>query len=137
MKVEPYLHFEGCCEEAIEFYRKALGAELLMLMRYNENPDLQTPGMVPPGLENKVMHASLQIGQTRLMLSDGRYGGDSKFQGVTLSLSVQSDDEAKLRFAALSDGGQVQMPLAKTFFCSSFGMLADRFGVSWMILVAP
>jgi len=137
MQVQPYLFFDGRCEEAIEFYRRTLGAEVTMLMRFKDSPEPPTPGMVPPGAENKVMHASLRIGDTTVMASDGRCQGKPSFQGFSLSLSVPDDAEAERRFAVLADGGQVQMPLAKTFFASRFGMVADRFGVSWMIIAAP
>lgn len=133
MRVEPYLFFEGRCEEAIEFYRKTLGAEVTMLARFKESPD---PDMCLPGAENKVMHANLRIGDTMMMASDGRCEGSPAFQGFSLSLTVADDAEAELQFATLADGGQVQMPLTKTFFSSRFGMVADRFGVSWMIIVA-
>lgn len=137
MRVEPYLFFEGRCEEALTFYRKALGAEVTMMMRFNESPEPQPEGMCAPGSEDKIMHASFRIGETTLMASDGRATGKPVFQGTSLSLSVPSDAEAKRLFNALSDGGQVQMPLGKTFYASSFGMVADRFGVSWMIITMP
>jgi PhnB protein len=137
MQVQPYLFFDGRCEEAVEFYRRTLGAEVTMLMRFKDSPEPHAPGMVPPGAENKVMHASLRIGETALMASDGRCMGKPGFQGFSLSLTLANDAEAERVFAALGEGGQVQMPLTKTFFSSRFGMVADRFGVSWMILVAP
>ncbi len=133
MQVQPYLFFDGRCDEAIAFYRSALGAEVTMLMRFKEAPD---PGMCRPGTEDKVMHASLRIGDATVFASDGRCEGPAKFQGFSLSLTVADEAEAERLFAALGDGGQVQMPLTKTFFSPRFGMLADRFGVSWMILVA-
>jgi PhnB protein len=137
MQVQPYLFFNGRCEEAIEFYRRALGAEVEMLMRYKDSPEPPPPGMVPPGSENKVMHASFRIGDTTVMASDGECSGVQKFAGVSLSLTVPNEAEAERRFAALGDGGQVQMPLTKTFFSPRFGMVADRFGISWMVVVAP
>jgi len=137
MQVQPYLFFDGRCEEAVEFYRKALGAEVEMLMRFKDSPEPHQPGMVPPGAENKVMHSCLRIGETRVMASDGRCLGKPNFQGFSLSLTVPSAADADRLFAALGDGGQVQMPLTKTFFSARFGMVADRFGVSWMIIVAP
>ena len=137
MQVQPYLFFDGRCEEAIEFYRKTLGAEVTMLVRFKDSPEPPAPGICPPGSENKVMHANLRIGDTQMMASDGRCQGRPTFQGFSLSLTVPDDAEAERRFAALSDGGKVQMPLAKTFFSSRFGMVADRFGVSWMVYVAP
>jgi PhnB protein len=134
--VQTYLSFDGRCEEAIEFYRHALGAEVIMLMRFKDNPEPQ-PGMCSPGSDNKIMHASLRIGETTLMASDGRCTGKMAFQGFSLSLTVSTEAEAERLFAALAEGGQVQMPLAKTFFSARFGMVADRFGVSWMVLVRP
>lgn len=133
MLVEPYLFFEGRCEEAVEFYRRALGAEVLMLMRYKDSPDPPPPGMVAPGSENKVMHASLRVGDTTVMASDGANRGNPAFKGFSLSLGVKSAAEADRCFNALADGGQVQMPLAKTFWSPRFGMVADRFGVGWMV----
>ena len=134
MQVQPYLFFDGRCEEALEFYSKKLGAKVEMLMRFKESPD---PGMVAPGTGDKVMHASFRIGETTVMASDGQCSGRPNFQGFSLSLTVPDEAEAERLFAALVDGGQVQMPLTKTFFSPRFGMVADRFGVSWMIFVAP
>ena len=136
MQVQPYLFFDGRCEEAVEFYKKALGAKMEMFMRFKDSPEPPQPGMCAPGSENKVMHASFRIGDTVVMASDGRCEGKPSFQGFSLSLTAANDAEAERLFAAVADGGQVQMPLAKTFFSSSFGMVADRFGVSWMIIVA-
>jgi PhnB protein len=135
MQVQPYLYFEGRCEEAIEFYCKVLGAELTMLMRYKDSPEPLQPGMLPPGAGNKVMHSSFRIGESTVMASDGLCSGKPDFKGVSLTLTVSNDSEAEKLFAALGDSGQVQMPLNKTFFSSRFGMVADRFGVSWMIIV--
>jgi len=137
MLVQPYLFFDGRCEEAVEFYRRAIGAEVEMLMRFRDGPEPAQPGMVPPGSENKVMHAALRIGDTMVLGSDGRCLGQPNFQGFALSLTAADDAEADRLFAALAEGGQVQMALAKTFFSSRFGMVADRFGVSWMVYVAP
>ena len=136
MLLQPYLHFEGRCDEALEFYKQAIGAKVEMLMRYKDSPDLQ-PDSMPPGMEDKVMHASVRIGETNIFVSDGRCQRKPNFDGFTLSLTVSTAAEADQLFAALSDGGQVHMPLAKTFFSSRFGMLADRFGVSWLIMVRP
>jgi PhnB protein len=132
MQVEPYLFFEGRCDEALEFYRTALGAEVKMLMRFKEAPD---PGMRLPGLEDKVMHASLRIGDTTVLASDGRCQGPPNFQGFALTLSAADEAEAERLFAALTDGGTVMMPLTQTFYSPSFGMVTDRFGVLWMIIV--
>jgi PhnB protein len=137
MQVQPYLFFDGRCEEAVEFYRRVLGAEVTMLMRFKDSPEPHEPCMVPPGAEDKVMHMSVRIGETTVLASDGRCEGRPSFQGFSLSLTVPHEPEAERLFTALADGGQVQMPMAKTFFASRFGMVADRFGVSWMIYVAP
>jgi len=137
MLVQPYLFFDGKCEEAVEFYRRAIGAEVEMMMRFRDCPEPAQPGMVPPGGENKVMHAALRIGDTMVLASDGRCLGNPNFQGFALSLTAANDAEADRLFAALAEGGQVQMALSKTFFSSRFGMVADRFGVSWMVYVAP
>ena len=137
MHVQPYLFFDGRAEEAIEFYRSALGAESITFMRFKDSPEPHAPGMVPPGAENKVMHASFRIGNTTVMASDGRCTGQPSFKGFSLAIAAPSDAEAEKLFAALADGGQVQMPLTKTFFSPRFGMVADRFGVSWMVYVAP
>ena len=132
MQIEPYLFFNGRCDEAIEFYRGALGAEVAMLIRYKDGPQ-----PVSHGTEDKVMHAELRIGETTVLVSDGRCTGHLDFQGFALSLTVPNEADAERLFAALADGGQVRTPLAKTFFSPRFGMLADRFGVSWMIYVVP
>ena len=136
MQIQPYLFFDGRAEEAVEFYRKVLGAKVEMLMRFKDSPEPHQPGMVPPGAESKVMHMSLRIGDAVVMGSDGHCLGKPNFQGFSLSLTVLNAAEADRLFAALSDGGQVQMPLAKTFFSPRFGMVADRFGVGWMVIVA-
>lgn len=136
MQVQPYLFFDGRCEEALEFYRAALGAEVTSLHRFRDSPEPHQPGMLPPGAENKVMHASFRVGQTTVLASDGRCQGKPSFQGFSLSLTVASEAEADRYFAALAKGGQVQMPLTKTFFSPRFGMVFDRFGVCWMIYVA-
>lgn len=136
MQIQPYLFFNGRCEEAIEFYRRALGAEVTELMRFRDNPEPAQPGMLPPGSEDKVMHASLRIGDATVMVSDGQCNGTgtSDFQGFSLSLTASDERNAEQLFAALAEGGQVRMPLAKTFFATRFGMVADRFGVSWMVI---
>ena len=136
MRVETYLFFNGRCEEAIEFYKKILGAEVTMLVRFKDSPEPPQPGMVPPGSENKIMHASFRIGDTTLMASDGHCTGQTNFQGFSESLTVANEAEADQKFAALAEGGQVQMPLTKTFWSPRFGMVTDRFGVGWMVSVA-
>jgi PhnB protein len=135
--IQPYLFFNGRCEQAVEFYRKAIGAEVDMIMRYNESPEPAKPGMLPPGFENKIMHASFRVGETTIMASDGCSTENANFQGFSLSLSVATDAEADRAFAALADGGQVRMSLAKTFWSPRFGMVEDRFGIGWMVTVAP
>lgn len=136
MTIEPYLFFEGRCDEAIGFYRAALDAELLHLMRWSDSPE--NSHACPAGAANvdKVMHATLQIGSTKVMVSDGMCSGTPQFNGVSLSITVDDDAQAARRFAALSEGGTVVAPLEPTFFASSFGMVTDRFGVSWMVVTA-
>ena len=137
MPIQPYLFFEGRCDEAVEFYRQALGAEVLMLMRYSEAPPsppqegCASPMAMPP---DKVMHAALQIGDAVVMASDGMCSGKTNFQGFSLSFTASTDAHAVRVFDALAAGGKVNMPLAPTFFASSFGMAEDRFGVSWMVM---
>jgi PhnB protein len=135
MAVTPYLTFEGRCEEAIEFYKKALGAEVGMMMRFKEAPEQPPPGMLPPGSDNKIMHACLRINGAEVMASDGCSQNGPKFEGFSLSLNTRDEAQADRMFHALADGGQVRMPLGKTFFAKRFGMVADRFGVGWMVVV--
>ena len=134
--LQPYLFFNGRCEEAIEFYKKALGADVNMLMRFKDSPEAPKPGCTPSDM-NKVMHAQFQIGETVVMASDGRATGNPKFEGFALSLTVKTEAEADKTFNALANGGKIEMPLAKTFFSARFGMVEDKFGVFWMILVTP
>ena len=136
MDVNPYLMFNGRCEEAIEFYKSALGAEVQMVMRYGESPEPPPPGMLPPGSENKVMHASLLVGGNVVMMSDGHCSGNTAFKGFSLSLDCPNDATAHKAFNALAQGGQVSMPLGKTFWAPLFGMVNDRFGVGWMVGVS-
>ena len=131
MQVQAYLNFAGRCEEALAFYKKALGAEVTMMMRMKESPD---PAMqAPPEMGEKIMHSAFKIGETTLMASDGMGEQKAGFNGVTLSIEVPDDAEAKRVFAALGEGGSVQMPLMKTFWTSSWGLLTDKFGVPWMV----
>jgi PhnB protein len=130
--VEPYLFFEGRCEEAVEFYRKALGAEVVMMMRFKDSPD---PNAAAHGKADKIMHASFRVGDTLIMASDGRAEDPMKFEGFALSIAVATPPEVDRYFNALTPGGQVIMPLAKTFWSPRFGMVTDRFGIMWMISV--
>lgn len=134
MQVEPYLFFDGRCEEAIEFYKRAVSAKVEMMMRFKDSPD---QGMTPPGSENKVMHARITLGNSAILASDGHCQGKQKFDGFSLSLTVANEAEASRAFTALSEGGKISQPLSKTFFSPSFGMLQDRFGVNWMVYVRP
>jgi len=133
MSVEPYLFFEGRCEEAIEFYRKALDAQVQMIMRYKDSPEPPPPGMVPAGSDNKVMHASFVAAGTTIMASDGSCSGKPTFGGFSLAINTKTTADTDRYFNALAQGGQVQMPLGKTFWSPRFGMLTDKFGVGWMI----
>ena len=134
MPIQPYLAFNGRCEEAIDFYRKALGAEVNMMLRFKQSPD---QSMISPENAEKIMHADLKIDDGVLLMSDGMCTGTTKFEGISLSFTVADEAEATRRFNALADDGEVRMPLAKTFFSPSFGMVQDRFGVGWMVYVAP
>jgi PhnB protein len=134
--IQPYLFFNGRCEEAIQFYQKAIGAEVEMMLRFKESPEPPPPGMTPPGWENKIMHSSIRIGETVVMASDG-CGESNGFEGFSLSITVPSEADADRVFAALAEAGQVTMPLGKTFWSPRFGMLQDKFGVGWMVGVMP
>lgn len=132
MQVQPYLFFDGRCDEAINFYKKTLKAETMMLMHFKDSPD---QSMISPQSVDKVMHAALRIGETVILVSDGHCGGQPSFQGFSLSITAASNAEAEKIFAALGEGGEVRMPMAETFFATRFGMLADRFGVGWMVIM--
>ena len=134
MHVQPYLFFEGRFEEALAFYRQALGAQVEMMMRYKESPEPPAPGHVPPGSGDKIMHACFRIGDTAIMGSDGNCSGKPNFQGFALTLNADDPQHAQKLFSALADGGEVRMPLGKTFFSPSFGMVTDRFGLMWMVI---
>jgi PhnB protein len=135
MHVQPYLFFNGRCEEAIEFYRTALGAKDIKIMRFKEAPPSAQQGMFPPGAENKVMHANFRVGDTTILASDGECKGDLRFEGFSLTILADNGAEAERVFSAIGNGGQVVMPLTKTFFSPAFGMAKDRFGVHWMVIV--
>lgn len=132
MTIQPYLFFNGRCEEAIAFYKEALGAEVMMLLRFKQAPD---QSMIRPDNAEKIMHARLRIGDATVLLSDGMCTGEQNFEGFSLSLTVADVEEADRRFTALADGGQVRMPLDRTFFSPRFGMVADKFGVGWMVYI--
>ena len=134
MQLQPYLFFDGRCEEALNFYEQALGAEVMMLMRFKDSPEPHPSG-IPAGAENKVMHTCFRIGETTLMASDGHCQGQMTFQGVALAVTVANEADVDRCFNALADGGQVQMPLDKTFWSPRFGMVTDRFGLCWMVSV--
>lgn len=133
MQVQPYLFYNGRCQEALDYYKKAIGAEVVFLMHYGESPE--PCGPLPAGFDSKVMHASIRVGDAELMASDGNSTTPAKFDGFSLSLRFQTAEQAERAFNALADGGQVHVPLMTTFFSPMFGMLADRFGVPWMVLV--
>jgi PhnB protein len=132
MTVQPYVFFDGCCEEALAFYRDTLGAEITMMMRFGESPE---PPQMPGANPEKIMHAAFKVGDTLVMASDGHCAGQPKFEGFALALSAKDEAEANRVFGALAEGGQVAQPLIKTFFSPAFGMLKDRFGVMWMVMV--
>jgi PhnB protein len=136
MQVQPYLFFDGCCEEALEFYREKLGADVTMFVRFKDVSEEQME-FIPEGCENKIMHARFRIGDTAVMASDGHCQGHPSFEGFCLSVTASTPSDAEFMFAQLSDGGKVQVPLSKTFFSPRYGMVSDRFGVSWMVYVEP
>lgn len=135
MRIQPYLSFNGRCEEALNFYRDQLGAEILVLMRFKESPEPPPEGTLPAGMQDKVMHSSIRIGDSEILATDGDCSATAGFQGISLTLSVADEAEARRRFEALASGGQVTMPLGRTFFSPSFGIVKDRFGVTWMVIV--
>ncbi len=137
MAIQPYMFFNGRCEEAIKYYEKALGAKVLMLMRFKDNPDKPPPQVVSPDLDEKIMHASIEIAGSELMMSDGMGGGEQAFKGISLSLGVSKASDVDRYFNALAADGTTEMPLSKTFFAERFGCVRDKFGVSWMIIAAP
>ncbi|GAB3627332.1 3-demethylubiquinone-9 3-methyltransferase [Pandoraea terrae] len=135
MQVQPYLFFDGRCEEAIRFYEKALGAKVEVLMRNSDSPEPHPPGMLPPGSENKVMHATVKIGDSTVFMSDGMCSGAVKFEGFSLSLDFTKDEDVDRYFNILVEGGEANMPPGKTFFASRFAMVKDQFGMHWMLIV--
>jgi PhnB protein len=136
MQILPYLFFDGRTEEALEFYRNALGAEILFMLRMKDSPpEAQQQRPIPPEAANKVMHASFRIGATTVMASDGPCQGQPNFHGFSLSINLNDPAKAEQLFNGLAAGGTVKMPLGKTFFSPCFGMVTDRFGVAWMIHV--
>ena len=134
VNIQPYMFFSGRCEEAIEFYKKAIGAEVEMIMHFNESPEPTPPEMLQAGFETKVMHASFRVGNATILCSDG-CDDKAKFDGFSLALHVPTEADADRAFAALSDAGEVRMPLAKTFWSPRFGMVKDKFGIGWMVMV--
>ena len=133
MQIQPYLFFDGSCEQALQFYQRAIGAKVEMLVRYKESPEPPPPGTVPPGYDDKVMHCSARVGDSVVMMADDCTGGSKASSGFALSLSAPDVATANRHFKALAEGGQVTMPMAKTFWAPAFGMLRDRFGVHWMV----
>jgi PhnB protein len=138
MSVQPYLFFDGRCEEALDFYKKALGAQVEMMMRFKEAPEQsKDPSMCAPGSDDKIMHAAFKVGDSQVLASDGYAKGQPEFKGFSLTFSTKNEAEADKAFGALADGGQVRMPMMRTFFSPRFGMVADKFGVGWMVMVEP
>jgi len=136
-QIQPYLFFEGCCEEALAYYRRVLGAEVTALVRYQDRPEVMPPGLLAANAGHKVMHAAFRVGGATVLASDGHCAGLPNFQGFALSLTVRTTAEADKYFSGLAGGGEVRMPLAKTFFSERFGMVTDRFGVLWNVYVVP
>lgn len=134
--IQPYLFFSGRCEEAVEYYRSALGAEVDLLLRYRDSPEPMPPESIPPGWEDKIMHVGFRIGCAVVMASDG-CGEEEAISGFAIALNVATEAETDRYFNALTEGGEVLMPLGKTFWSPRFGMVTDRFGVCWMVGVEP
>ena len=133
--IQPYLFFGGRCQEALDFYGKALNAKVEMVMRFNESPMPVPEGMLAAGFENKIMHSAFTVNGAMVMASDGCRPEDGGFHGFSLVYAVDSEDEARRAFAALSEGGAVTMPLAKTFWSPCYGMVKDKFDVHWQVMV--
>jgi len=133
MNVQPYLSFEGRAQEAIDFYKSALGAKVDMVMHFKDAP-AEVQAQMSPQSKDKIMHAAFKIGDTQVMASDGQCSGKSQFSGIALTLNAASNAEAEKLFNALAQGGKVNMPMSETFFANRFGMVADKFGVGWMVL---
>ncbi len=125
--VKPYIAFQGNCEEAINFYRDCLGGEILYMGRYGESP------MSSEGIEDKILHCTLQIGDTHIMACDNM-AGEAEGQGSNISLAIGCDDEGRMQemFGKMAEGGYITMPLQETHWAKSFGMLTDKYGVNWM-----
>jgi PhnB protein len=136
MQVQSYMSFGGRCAEALDFYKSALDAQVEMVMTFKDHPEPKPP-QIPAALDDKIMHAQFKVGDTVVMATDGNCQGDEGFKGISLALSVATPADAEKRFKALSDGGNVQMPLMQTFFSPCFGMVADKFGVTWMVMAEP
>lgn len=141
-QVQTYLYFDGKCDEALAFYRDTVGAEILQLMRYRDMPlqpgsDTCVEQSMPPGCEDKVLHCSFRIGATELMASDGFCAGKPVFEGFALSLVLKDKDTVERTFARLAEGGEVRVPVDKTFFSPAFGLVVDRYGILWNVLAVP
>jgi len=134
MHVQPYLYFNGRCEDAVQFYRKAVGADGIELLRFSDAPEPPPPGAIPSGWERKIMHGIMRIGDTTIMVSDGQGKSVAGFQGFGLTITVDSEPGADRVFDGLVEGGAVVVPLGKTFFSPRFGMVTDKFGVLWLVL---
>ncbi len=134
MNVQPYLSFEGRAQEAIDFYKSALDAKVDVIMHFKDAPP-EVLSQMSPQSRDKIMHAAFRIGDTQVMASDGQCTGKSTFSGIALTLNATSNAEAEKMFNALAQGGgKVNMPMSETFFAHRFGMVADKFGVGWMVL---
>jgi PhnB protein len=135
MNVQPYLSFEGRAQEAIDFYKSAIGAKVDMIMHFKDAPpDVQA--QMSPESKDKIMHSAFHVGDTQIMATDGNCSGKTGFSGISLTLNASDNAEAEKLFAALGNGGQVTMPMSETFFADRFGMVADKFGVQWMVIAA-
>lgn len=138
--IDAYLNFDGNCAEAMRFYEKTLGGKLEMMMKLSESPDpaMCAPADAPPEVANRILHASLLVGQHRLLASDTMPGQPYEgMKGFGLALSFPTVDEARKVFDAFATGGRVDMPLSPTFWAEAFGSVVDRFGTCWLVNGGP
>lgn len=131
---KPYLYLSGQCDEALAFYQQHLGATISMLIRFNESPK-PLPTDLPDGYEDKVMHCEFSVGDMSIMASDGCKESTGEFRGFSLTLTIADEAYARQAFQALSEGGEVNMPLSETFWSPLYGQVTDKFGISWMIML--
>ena len=134
--ITPYLFFNGRCDEAIEFYKAALDAEIEYIMRFDESPEPLPDGTLPPNFDKKIMHATITVRGVKLMVSDG-CAEELEFLGFRLAISEPTEEQARATFRALAESGTVDIPIGPTFWSPCYGMVTDKFGMPWMVSVEP